>query len=128
MPTIALINGHAFAGALMTAVAHDYRIMNPERGYLCLNEVDFGAPLRPAMAGLFKIKFAPVVYRNLALEGKRWTAKEAAEMGLVDGLGGLEQVLEMVQAKGLTSKGRSGVYGQLKEEFYKEEIRYLDLS
>lgn len=27
MPTIALINGHAFAGGLMTAMMHDYRIM-----------------------------------------------------------------------------------------------------
>ncbi|CAD0016615.1 unnamed protein product [Aureobasidium pullulans] len=38
MPTIALINGHGFAGALMTAMMHDYRIMNPHRGYICLNE------------------------------------------------------------------------------------------
>ena len=47
MPTIALINGHAFAGGLMLAMFHDYRVMNPHRGYLCLNELDFGAPLRP---------------------------------------------------------------------------------
>ncbi|RMZ86378.1 hypothetical protein DV736_g6399, partial [Chaetothyriales sp. CBS 134916] len=36
MPTIALINGHAFAGGLMTAMMHDYRIMNPHKGFLCI--------------------------------------------------------------------------------------------
>ncbi|KAK3067781.1 hypothetical protein LTR53_015142, partial [Teratosphaeriaceae sp. CCFEE 6253] len=32
MPTIALLNGHAFAGALMLAMMHDYRMMNPHKG------------------------------------------------------------------------------------------------
>ena len=36
MPTVALINGHAFAGGLMTAMMHDYRIMNPQKGFVCL--------------------------------------------------------------------------------------------
>jgi enoyl-CoA hydratase/carnithine racemase len=41
MPTVALLNGHAFAGGLMTAMMHDYRIMNPHKGFVCLNELDF---------------------------------------------------------------------------------------
>ena len=56
MPTIALINGHAFAGALMLAMHHDYRIMNPHKGYLCLNEVELGVPLRPPMSSVFRQK------------------------------------------------------------------------
>ena len=31
---------------LMMAMAHDYRIMNPHKGFLCLNELDFGAGLK----------------------------------------------------------------------------------
>jgi enoyl-CoA hydratase/carnithine racemase len=72
MPTIALINGHGFAGALMTAMMHDYRIMNPHRGYLCLNEVELGVPLRPAMSSVFRQKCSPTVYRTLVLEGRRF--------------------------------------------------------
>lgn len=72
MPTIALINGHGFAGALMTAMMHDYRIMNPTKGYLCLNEVDLGVPLRPAMSSIFRQKCSPTVYRTLVLEGRRF--------------------------------------------------------
>ncbi len=52
-PTVAVVNGHAFAAGLMLAMHHDYRVMNPERGFACLNELDFGAPLRPPMSAIF---------------------------------------------------------------------------
>jgi len=72
MPTIALLNGHAFAGALMVAMMHDYRIMNPHRGYVCLNEVELGVPLRPPMSSVFRQKVTPQTYRTLVLEAKRF--------------------------------------------------------
>jgi hypothetical protein len=65
MPTIALINGHGFAGALMTAMMHD----------LCLNEVELGVPLRPAMSSIFRQKCSPTVYRTLVLEGRRFKVR-----------------------------------------------------
>ena len=37
--TIAVINGHAFAGGLMFAFACDVRLMRSDRGFLCLPEV-----------------------------------------------------------------------------------------
>lgn len=128
MPTVALLPGHAFAGGLMLSMAHDYRIMNPAKGFLCLNEVDFGAPLRPAMAGLFRQKLAPSTYRSLALEGRRFAAKEALEERIVDVLGGYEEAEKLIAERKLTEKGKSGVYGVIKEEFYREEIAYLDLG
>lgn len=72
MPTIALINGHAFAGGLMLVMMHDYRMMNPHRGYLCLNEVELGVPLRPPMTSVFRQKVGPQCYRQLVLEAKRF--------------------------------------------------------
>ncbi|KAL8849178.1 MAG: hypothetical protein Q9198_011154, partial [Flavoplaca austrocitrina] len=56
MPTIALINGHAFAAGIMTAMMHDYRFMNPHRGFLCLNELEFGASLKAPMSSIFRQK------------------------------------------------------------------------
>ena len=72
MVTIALINGHAFAGALMTAMYQDYRIMNPQKGFVCLNEVDMGVPLKPPMTSIFRQKTSAATYRTLVLEGKRF--------------------------------------------------------
>jgi len=127
MPTVALINGHAFAGGLMTAMFHDYRIFNPSRGFLCLNELDFGAALKPAMSSIFRQKVPyPAVYRSLVLEAKRFGAKGALEGGIVDGLGGLEEAIALISERKLVEKGKSGVYGVLKAEMYRETLGYLD--
>lgn len=72
MPTIAWVNGHAFAGGFMVAMFHDYRIMNPHKGYLCLNELDLGVPLRPPMMSVFKQKVGSPVLRRMILEGVRF--------------------------------------------------------
>ncbi len=127
MPTLALMNGHAFAAGLMTAMMHDYRLMNPHRGFLCLNELDFGAPLKPPMASVFRQKLpSPATYRTMVLESKRFNALEALEEGIVDGLGGLEEALVFAEEMKLVDKGRSGVYGRLKAEMWKETVRLLE--
>lgn len=127
MPTVALINGHAFAGGLMLAMYHDYRVFNPSRGFLCLNELDFGVPLKPAMSSIFRQKLPyPAAYRSLVLEAKRFGGKDALEGGLVDVLGGMDEALELIKERKLVEKGKSGVYGLMKAEMFRETIGYLD--
>jgi Delta3-Delta2-enoyl-CoA isomerase len=127
MPTVALVNGHAFAGGLMLAMYHDYRIFNPSRGFLCLNELDFGVPLKPAMSSIFRQKVPyPAVYRSLVLEAKRFGAKDALEGGLVDGLGGIDEVVALIKERKLAEKGKSGVYGLMKWEMYRETLALLE--
>ena len=75
MPTIALINGHAFAGGFMMAMMHDYRVQNPHKGFLCLNEVELGVPLRPPMTSVFRQKVSASTYRKLVLEAHRFKVK-----------------------------------------------------
>ncbi|KAK8070061.1 Enoyl-CoA hydratase/isomerase [Apiospora phragmitis] len=90
MPTVALINGHCYAAGLMLAMHHDYRVFSGgARGYLAVNELEFGAPLLPPMAGIFREKLRPDVCRTLALEARRFSGPEALAAGLVDALGGL---------------------------------------
>lgn len=126
MPTVALINGHAFAGGLITAMMHDYRVMNPHKGYLCMNEVDFGAPLMPPMSSIFRQKLRGDTYRNLVLEGKRFNALAALKESLVDALGGWSETVSFLEENQITNKGESGIYGRLKEEMWRETIAYLD--
>ncbi|GAM82188.1 hypothetical protein ANO11243_001670 [Dothideomycetidae sp. 11243] len=126
MPTIALINGHAFAGALMLAMMHDYRIMNPQKGFVCLNEVDLGVPLKPPMSSIFRQKTVPATYRMLVLEGKRFTSRDAHNAGIVDSLGGLEDALKLVSDLNLPAKAAKGVYGELKREMFRETVHYLE--
>lgn len=126
MPTVALMNGHAFAGGLMTAMMHDYRIMNPHKGFVCLNELDFGAALQPAMASVFRVKLNMTTFRNMALESKRFSALEALKEGIIDGVGGVEETLAFVKEMKLTLKAQGTSYGVIKEELYREVIKDLD--
>ncbi|KAL9600704.1 MAG: hypothetical protein Q9219_003034 [cf. Caloplaca sp. 3 TL-2023] len=125
--SIALLNGHAFAGGLMTAMMHDYRFMNPHRGFLCLNELEFGAPLKPPMSSIFRQKLPnPNTYRTMVLEAKRFNALEALKEGIIDGLGMVPEVLKFVEEMKLVDKAKSGVYGRLKKEMWRETVGYLD--
>ena len=72
MPTLALVNGHAFAGGLMLAMMQDYRVMNPHKGFLCLNELELGVELRPPMVGVFREKVSASALRKMLLEAHRF--------------------------------------------------------
>ena len=72
MPTVALVNGHAFAGGLMLAMMHDYRIMNPHRGFVCLIGLELGYSLRPPMLSVFREKVSAMTLRMMILEAVRF--------------------------------------------------------
>ncbi|KAF3766051.1 ClpP/crotonase [Cryphonectria parasitica EP155] len=127
MPTVAWVGGHAFAGGLMLAMHHDYRVMNPNRGFACLNELEFGAPLKPAMSAIFRVKVpSPHVYREMVLEARRFGGAEAAAKGIVDVAGGWDEVVALVKDRALTTRGKTGVYGLLKMEMYRECVDLLE--
>ena len=85
LPTAAAINGHAFAGGAMFALAHDYRVMRSDRGYFCLPEADLGVPLVDGMTALIreKIGSGPVL-RDAVLAGERFASVEAVAASFVD--------------------------------------------
>ena len=126
MPTVALLNGHTFAGGLMLSMAHDYRLAPSGKGFLCLNELIFGAPLTPAMSALFRHKLPSLTYRTLVLEAHRFTGQQAIAAGLADELAeGVDGLVKFVEKKELTAKPKSGVYGVLKAEMHKDLIEFL---
>lgn len=132
IPTIAALNGHAFAAGFGLACAHDYRIMNAKRGYVCMNEIDFGAPIPHGLQQALASKISDQkTMRKIMLEGHRFGATEASEAGIVDGLGDSPQdVLDkaMQLAEKLKLKARMNAWGSNKEVIYANAIRILRTS
>ena len=113
----------------MTVMMHDYRLMNPHKGYLCLNELDFGAALKSPMASIFREKLPrPDTFRTMILESKRFNALEALKEGIIDGVGSWENTVAFIHEMKLLGRATTGVYGKLKEEMWRETVRYLDRS
>src|SRR6185312_14208171 len=59
VPSVAAIQGHAFAAGAMLALAHDQRVMRADRGYFCLPEVQIRIPFSPGMSALIAARLAP---------------------------------------------------------------------
>ncbi|CAG8620020.1 13271_t:CDS:2 [Ambispora leptoticha] len=132
IPTVAAINGHAFAGGCMMALAHDYRVMRKDRGYICMNEVDIPSPLHPGMAAILRVKIANAkTFRDAILQGHRFNAQEALDREFVDLVAPGDQVIP--KAKELAKKwsvkaGAGPIYGLLKKEMYTEIIRFMSIT
>jgi Delta3-Delta2-enoyl-CoA isomerase len=78
------------------------------------------------MQSIFREKLAPQVYRSLILEAHRFPGPAALEAGIVDELGGLPEVLKLIETKKLMNKAESGVYGALKADMYRATVAELD--
>jgi enoyl-CoA hydratase/carnithine racemase len=123
MPTIAIVNGHTFGAGVFLALAHDYRIQNPSRGYICLNEVDLGIVIPSSIATMLRHMMpSPQMYRTAVLEGKRFGGPESLKAGLVDALGGMDEALKMIAERNLIAKSQLGAVGGLKEDAHREVL------
>jgi enoyl-CoA hydratase/carnithine racemase len=85
LPTVAAVNGHAFAAGAFLALACDYRIIREDRGWICISEVDAGVPISSPMMNLLRDKVAPPAVRDAVLSGKRYAADAAIAAGFADG-------------------------------------------
>ncbi|KAH7327533.1 ClpP/crotonase-like domain-containing protein [Rhexocercosporidium sp. MPI-PUGE-AT-0058] len=122
-PTIALVTGHTFGGGCPLALAHDYRIMNSHRGYICMPPVDLGLHF-PGIGTLPRLKLGPKIARKMLLEAHKWTGKAALEDGVVDAIAGpsMDEMLAeaMKWAEKWKAKSKMGVYGILRNELWGE--------
>ena len=82
--TVAALNGHAFAGGAMLALACDFRVMRTDRGFFCIPEIDLGLPLHPGMAALIQARLPKLTAHEAIVTGKRYGAEEALARGIVD--------------------------------------------
>jgi enoyl-CoA hydratase/carnithine racemase len=126
VPTVAAINGHAFAAGGMMALAHDFRVMRADRGFFCLPEVDINLPLAPGMTALIKAKLGGRVLRDVVLTGARIGGADAAAREIVDEAVAAEEVLPraVARAAALAAKDRA-TYAALKRGLYAEALAIL---
>jgi enoyl-CoA hydratase/carnithine racemase len=126
MPTVAAVQGHAFAGGAMLALAHDVRIMRRDRGYLCLPEIDLGMSFGEGFAALIAAKLPQPALQRLAVLGERMPAETAHQLGVVDHTAILEDLLprSIVIAEGLAAKAKPAL-ATIRADFYAETIAAL---
>jgi enoyl-CoA hydratase/carnithine racemase len=84
VPTVAAVNGHAFAGGAMFALAADRRVMRADRGFWCINEIQLGMVLAPGMRELIRCRLTPQTTHIAITAGHRFAGPEALAAGIVD--------------------------------------------
>ena len=99
IPSICLINGHAFGAGFMLAMSHDVRIMREDRGFLCANEIQLGMTIpRPELA-LFRHKIPANSFFETVQLSKRWPGAAALEAGIVQETGSIDKICEIALKK-----------------------------
>jgi len=134
LPTIAAINGHAFAGGAMMALCHDYRIMQTDRGWFSINEVFLQLQIPKWLIKLITVKAPGArVQTDVISFGKRLVAKEALNLGVVHKTTTSEALMQdaMTMVKD-SYKGTPGLQREMlktmKEDIYAEIVQLYDDS
>ena len=128
-PTVAAINGHAFAAGAMLALACDQRVMRVDRGFICVPEVDIGLPFTPGMTGLLKAQLSPATAREAMFTGRRYGGDDALLAGIVDAAVAEGQVVAAAseRAAANASKPRTTL-ATIKRGFYADVLATLQAS
>lgn len=92
-PTVAAVNGHAFAGGLITALACDRRIAASGTARFSLNEVRIGIPMPSIYVEIIRYALGDRVCDELCLGAREYGVPEAAERGLFDEVVSPEKLL-----------------------------------
>jgi enoyl-CoA hydratase/carnithine racemase len=84
--TVAALNGHTIAGGALLALAHDYRIMRENRGFISFPSVDVGIPFTPGMSALISAKIPQPAAHDLVVSCRQIGGSEAHSLGVVTGV------------------------------------------
>ena len=126
-PTVAALNGHAFAGGAMLALAHDFAVMRADRGYFCLPEADLGIPFTAPMNALIGSRIAQPALHEACTTGRRYGAEEARAAGIVAAVAPEAEVLAaaVARAEALASKDATTLQA-IKRGMYASALALLE--
>lgn len=126
VPTVAALQGHTFGAAAFWAMAHDYRIMRSDRGYLCFPGVRIGASYSSGTVEMLAARLSPDAFHEALTTGQRYGGEQAWAMGLVQATADREVLLDLAIERGaaLTST-RGSVLGEIKTTMYASAVEAL---
>ncbi|KQU44234.1 enoyl-CoA hydratase [Rhodococcus sp. Leaf278] len=126
MQTVAAMQGHTFGGAAFFVMAHDYRIMRSDRGFLCFPGVNIGATYSPGTVDMVRARLSPHSFHEALTTGRRYGGGDAMTLGLVDGVSAADSLMDAAVARAAELAGTRGdVLGEIKRTMYAGEIRSL---
>ena len=126
VPTVAAVQGHAFAGGAMLAVAHDRTVMRADRGYWCVPEVDLGLPFTPGMSALLQARLTPPTAHEAMTTGRRYGGPEAVAAGIVAAAYELDQLVDEAVAWAAAQAGKAGsTLATIKQRMYAPALAIL---
>ena len=126
VPTIAAVNGHAFGGGAMFAIAHDWRVMREDRGYFCFPEVDIHIPFTVGMSALIQSKLTPREATASMTTGRRFGGPDAVLGGLVDTTASETELLDLATSMVAPLSGKDPqTLGTIKTTMYAGAVRAL---
>ena len=119
IPTVAAVNGHAFAGGAMFALVHDHVLMRADRGFWCVNEVLLKLPLAPGMQAIIEARLPAPTARRAILTAHRFNGPEAIAGSIADEIHNTDDLrpraIELARSLLPTA---SPALGRLKEDLY----------
>ncbi|MGZ4517355.1 MAG: enoyl-CoA hydratase/isomerase family protein [Mycobacteriaceae bacterium] len=126
MVTVAALQGHTFAGGAMLAVAHDWKVMRADRGFLCFPEVDIHIPFTVGMAALLQGRLSQATAHTSMTTGHRYGGSEAQAAGIVDETADESEVLERALARARALVGKRGdTLAAIKQVMYAPAVAAL---
>ncbi|TIA88758.1 hypothetical protein E3P99_02412 [Wallemia hederae] len=131
LPTIAAVNGHAFAMGFVLALCCDYVIGKKNgRGWFCMNENEFASTIPPGMLSVLSRRLNNwKLIRETILDCKRWTPPQLHDKGIVDVVCAEEDLEREAVALGesVGKYAQKGSYGLLKHNYctLHDEYRWI---
>lgn len=127
VPTVAAINGHAFAAGAMLALACDAAVMREDRGYICLPEIDIGMVFTPGMNALLTARLSAPVAHEAMVTGRRYTAGDAVKLGMVAERAAESDVVSAAVERAAALAGKSrGTLAGIKRGLYGPALDVLE--
>ena len=128
MPSIAFVNGHAFAAGMVLALAHDYRLtVSESRALWSMNELLIKASIPAGMLGILRAKIpSPLLLRDCIM-ARRWTSDQAIQYHMADSAlpeNSLEMAIEFAKSKAMPAKLAS-VLHSIKSDTYQDALSLL---